>query len=180
MSIISTLLPVAATLIGTKIAADANKSAARTAAAGEHRSAEEIEAANRLAQERLMQAGKLPTRLTPSQEGQLEDARGDVRGQLAASGLRGSGRATVAAFRDVESDFRNRLLEGERGRRERLATGLSAIDRDTGYARGGAERNTGLIGANATTANAGLRGAAVGSILGAVANEAKERESRRA
>ena len=180
MSIYTTLISGAATIIGANIAAKGNKKAAGIAADSERRSAEEIAASNRLAQSRLTEAAKLPTRLTPSQEVQLDRARTDIRGQLASSGLRGSGRATVAAFRDVESDLRNRMLDSERGRRERLSTGLANIDMSTGRSTGEATRQGGMYAADATTSNAGLRGAAVGSILGSIASEAKERESRRA
>lgn len=180
MGIISGLIGGAATIIGSSIAAKGNKKAAGIAADSERRSAAEIAEANRLAQARLKEAGKLPTELTPSQEEQLDKARTDIRGQLASSGLRGSGRATVAAFRDVESDLRNRMLDSERGRRERLSAGLAEIDIGTGRAIGGATRRGGQYAADATTANAGLRGAAVGSILGSISSEMKERESRRA
>lgn len=180
MSILSAVISAGATIVGAKIAASGNKKAAAAATAGEERSAEAIREANRLAQARLTQAGKIPTQLTASQEAELDRARDDIRGQLASSGLRGSGRATVAAFREVESDLRNRMLEGERGRRERLATGLASIDMNSGQVTGDAAQRSGQYAANLATANAGLRGAAVGSILGSIASEAKERESRRA
>lgn len=66
-----------------------------------------------------------PDRLTPDQEYQLEEARRQALTGLNASGLRGSGRATTAVLRGVESDFRNRAIAQNRDRTDRAAAALA-------------------------------------------------------
>ena len=82
MSIYTALASGAATIIGANIAAKGNKKAASIAANSERRSAEEIAAANRLAQSRLTEAAKLPTRLTPSRSIPISSA---IRATVSAS-----------------------------------------------------------------------------------------------
>ena len=181
----------------------ANTEAAEAAAEAERARIEAIREGNRLAQERFerIQEETAPARsflrrtvagvhgLTPFQMQQLEDLRRRTQQFLAASGLRGAGRSTVAAMRAVESDFVNRALEANRGRADVAASqlaraGFSAarsgaiLESSTGRAAGEGALRSGLFGAQAGIANAALRGEALGDIASLISTEAKGRESR--
>lgn len=103
---------------------------------------------------------------------------------LNKSGLRGSGRAVLEALRGVESDFRANAIDTNLNRRDTAsrqlagenfnATGNAArIDASTGRTVGDAEVGKAVVTGNADTANAGLRGSAIGDIAGIIASEEK-------
>lgn len=195
-----------ANVYSSYVAQDANIEAARLANEGAMANAEAIREGNRRAQERFetLQAQSAPAQsylrrtmveapstLTPMQKQQLDDLRRDTTATLAANGLRGAGRATVAAVRATESDFRNRAFDSNRARSDRAAsqlanqfatasTNAAMLDQDTGKAIGTGMNTAGVNAAGATTANAGLRGQAIGDIASLVRTELKdqERESR--
>lgn len=184
----------------------ANIEAARISAEGALAEARAIEEGNRLAQERYAAIQQQtapaqsylrgvvvqdPTRLTPLQENQMADLRRDTNAALAASGLRGAGRATVAAIRQVEDQARNRMVDGNRARQDSAASQLSGqfnsaatnsanLDAATGRATGSALRYVGGTGAGATVANEQITGKTMGDLTSLVASELKERgrESR--
>lgn len=133
--------------------------------------------------------------LTQAQQIGLDDLRRNGRATLAASGLRGAGRAGVASILDAErryianaadrSDAEQRsAYRQEQGDVDRAQSGLAQI-----YAQeGGAIANTeigagnslansisadGRINANATTANAALAGEAMGGLASLIADSAK-------
>lgn len=197
---------IAGTVVSSKISADANRDAARRAEAGANAQAEAIREGNELAQDRFETleertaigtrelqrlAASDPSQLTPAQLAQLEEAQRSTAIGLNASGLRGAGRATVAAFKDVEGDFRNRAVESNRTRKVDASNRLAGvnvnaigqqagIDRATGQAEGTAANRSGLFDAGATTANASLTGQAIGDITAIIAGEekAKGRKSK--
>ena len=98
-------------------------------------------------------------RLTPAQEEVLGRTRESTLASLDRSGLRGSGRATTAALRDVEGGVQNRMVEANRQRKD-IAAGNLASSYGAG-ATGGANVNMGAaqalagqaMGAGTTAAN---------------------------
>ena len=192
-----------ATISSAIFSSQANTEAAEAAAEAERARIEAIREGDRLAQERFerIQEETAPARLflrrtvagvhglTPFQMQQLEDLRRRTKQFLAASGLRGAGRSTVAAMRAVESDFVNRALEANRGRADIAASQLAgagfnaarssaALESMTGRAAGEGVLRSGLFGAQAGIENTRLRGEALGDIASLILTEAKGRESR--
>lgn len=191
-----------ATVAGAVISADANKEAARMASDASQRQADEIRRGNTLAQQRydavqeqtapavarttaMMNQGET---LTDAQREQIDEARRVTTNQLSVSPLRGSGRATVAAIRKVESDLTNDLTQQNRTRADQATRELTSqnfaatnaaagLDAATGRAVGAAAMNEGVINANATTATGSLRGQVIGDI-GTIINDAWK-ETRR-
>jgi hypothetical protein len=196
-AIIGGLAAVAGAVISTK----GNKDAAAIAAAASDREAQAIREGNEAAQKRydelaLKTAGGTeylrrvvaanPNNLTDAQKQEMDDTRRNTTRSLNASGLRGAGRATVAAFRGVESDTRGRMVGANRTRSDNAAQILSGqyssavgnsanLDASTGKAVGAGHASSGLANANATTANASVTGKALGDIAGIIASEEKER-----
>ena len=186
--------------------ASANIDAARIAAEGRLAEARAIEEGNRLVQGRFdaiqEQAAPAqsylrgvvvadPTQLTPFQKQQLDESRREITNTLATSGLRGAGRSQVAAFRAIEGDARNRLIDANRDRRDKAASTLSGqyvdaassgakLQADTGKAIGTALRNIGDVNADVTTTNVANRGQVMGDLTSLITSEFKERgrESR--
>lgn len=125
-----------------------------------------------------------PTRLTPFQENQLEDIRRRTREGLATSGLRGAGRAEVAAFQKVEGDARARLIDENRGLANTAARTLSgqfstaatnAANLDFKTAEAIADTNVarGQSAGGLRVAQSTIRGQAIGDVTGLIANELK-------
>lgn len=189
---------IAAPIAGTIMASNANREAARIAQRGAEQSAEAIAAANALAQQRFEQMQGMaqpgvdylrnvvttPQGLFPEQQQALADLRREMPRRLNAVGLRGSGRAAVSAFRDVESRFVNDALARNRGRRDAAATGLAGpffnagsqaagLDSQTGQAQANALTQAANVNANAETANAALRGQGLADIVSVINEQAK-------
>lgn len=200
---IAPAVTAAGAVAGAYITADANSEAAEKAAAASRESAAVVADGNRQAQQRyeemredaqpglayLRTATLSPMQLTPLQQQQLTEAREQTNRNLSASGLSGSGRAQVAAQRQVESDLYNRFLESNQGRADRAAGQLAgqaysagAGAAQQGAAAAGAEgrgiREAGLVEAQGGIANAQLTGAAMGDIAGIIRDEIKS-EGRR-
>lgn len=188
-----------ATAIGAITSGNANQRAAETAARASADNAAAIREGNRLAQQRFDESKQIAGpavayqqdvinsggALTPWQREQIEDARRTTTNALSVSGLRGSGRATVAAVKKVEGDLTGRFLADNQGRADRAATGLSnqffnaqnqsaALDTSTGRAAGASALDAGLYDAGADTANANLRGQAIGDIATLINDQWKE------
>lgn len=185
---------------------DANTAAARIAAEAARAKARAIADANTAAAARLepivqnaapaqaylrSAVAADPYVLTPQQKQELEDIQRQTTQGLNASGLRGAGRSYVAAFRDIVGGAKNRMVESNIGRRERAASGLSGqfdravtgqavTDASTGRAYGDSALAAGTLTANSTTANASLRGQAIGDIASYISQDIKDRtrESR--
>lgn len=214
---VAPLIGGAAAVGGALIAADANREASDKAAQAAREQAEinrqaaaastaAIREGNSLAQQRFEQAraDALPGleyqrasianagKLTPLQAQQLDDVRRTTNNALAVSGLRGSGRAAVAAVRRSEADFTNRAIDDNRRRADAAASGLAqqsfraneqaaSVDAATGRAVGqgyvdGARATgqgalqAGLYGAESDLATAQARGRAIGDI-GTIIND---------
>ena len=190
-----------ASYYGNQNTAQANIEAARISAQGQLAQAQAIEAGNRLAQARFNAIQQQtapaqsylrgvvvqdPTRLTAFQANQLADLRRRTQQGLAVSGLRGSGRSQVAAFRRVEDVARNRMIDSNRARQTNAAGALSAqygnaatnaakLDASTGRAVGGALATIGENNSQVGTANVENRGKMIGDIGSLFASEIKDR-----
>lgn len=127
--------------------------------------------------------------LQPDQEQQLEELRRNSLRGLNASGLRGSGRATTAVLRNVESDFRTKAIGENRDRRDQAArtlagpffsatTGQANVAAGEGVRLGEIDFRVGEDQADAGINNASLRGQALADITSILADSAKKRESR--
>ena len=137
--------------------------------------------------DRLVATTNGASSLTPQQQDSLDRLRSDVPGRLAASGLRGAGRASVDAFREIEGGFVNRALDTN-ARRADTAGGTLAnanfgavnnaanLDVGTGNRLSTIANNDNA--ANAGIANASLQGAALADISSFIADEAKGRKSK--
>jgi hypothetical protein len=195
--------PIAA-LGGAYLSSRANKDAAEEARKGAEANAAAIREGNRLAQSRYEEQRALstpavaylqrvmaadPSVLTPEQQRGMADYDRTAAARLAASGLRGAGRAGVAAVNEGRAGYMADLYGQNQRRSDAAAQRLSggyfdandnqaAIDRDTGRATGEAARSGGYLDANATTANAGQWGSAMGAIANLFAKENKERQSQ--
>lgn len=128
-------------------------------------------------QKQVIQQGANPA-LTPAQKIQVDDARRSTIDAMSVSGLRGSGKAVTDAVRRVESGTVANLFDQNQRRADTAASGLSnqffgaanqmgANDMRAGY-------TTGQIGADVTTADATLRGRALGDIATIVGDAARE------
>lgn len=198
------IIPAAASIGGALLGGKSNSDAADTVAQSNRDATAAQAAANEKASQRFEElradtypgmsylhrvVGAPPTTLTPLQTQQMDEARRQTTNRLATSGLRGSGRATVAAFRGVESDLRNRFTEANQGRADAAATNLASgytgavrsqagLDQATGQAAATGLTNSGLAQAGAGLATGNLYGSAIGDIGSAIAQSNKERASR--
>lgn len=192
---VAPLISGAASVTGAVIASNANERASERAAQAAQQQAEEIRRGNTLAQQRFEQnrADAEPgmayqrqmigqaDQLTDAQRAQLDDVRRVTGNQLALSGLRGSGRAAVAAVRRSETDFVNSAMESNRRRADQAAGSLAQqgfranelaanTDAATGRAIGQGAMQAGLYDAESGLANAQIRGRAIGDI-GTIIND---------
>ena len=198
---ISDLFNIGATIGSTYLQTKANKDAAKDIKKAEEERNDLIREQNRLAQERYDQytANAAPATsylrriiategggLTPGQQLQLEDTRRASRNQLASSGLRGSGRATTAALRQVEADTLGNFATENRNRAQNAANllqgqGLSATSQaaqtgvNTAIQQGQGITASGYAQGGSDIANAGLKGQALGDIASIVASDIKDR-----
>lgn len=193
-------LMAGATLYVGQQAAAANVQAAQIAAQAQARSAAAIQEGNRLAQQRFEQtqaqaqpavdalqriAASDPYTLTLQQEQEVDDTRRQTLNALSVSGLRGSGRATVAAVRQAEDNTRGRLIQQNQQRADAATTGLASqyfsatgqaanVDAATGQAVGGTIQNQGNLQAESLLANTSLQGRALGDVAAVTADALKE------
>ena len=132
------------------------------------------------------QMNQNPEELTPSQALALEDSRRITEGTLAASGLRGAGRATQALVTDADNRFRARAFEANRARsdiaaRTLAAQGLSAstnqagLISETGRAAGSAFETAGVADAARGLATGASISDAMGAIGSVIADDVKRR-----
>jgi hypothetical protein len=133
-----------------------------------------------------------PNMLTPEQEQQVADTRRTALSALQVSGLRGSGRATVATVRRTEDDTKNRLISQNQGRVDAANNALSSQYFNTTGQQVGAATNQNVVGqqgaatqagivgqqgateANSLLANTSLYGRAVGDVAAVTADALKE------
>ena len=83
------------------------------------------------------------TDLTPDQQQGLDDLHRDIRSSLAASGLRGAGRAGVAAYGDAVGRYRSRAADQNQARRDQAAGVLEARGANARTNLGNLEADTG-------------------------------------
>lgn len=188
----------APTVISTFISASANQSAAKTAAAAQNRATQaqlqSIEQARQtMAQQQAMASPGLVQMqnvirnqgtLTPAQLAALDDARRTTLGQLGASGLRGSARATAATVRDVEGRMRDQYMDANQRRADSAAGTLSGqyfnagnnvanLQTAGGTAVSQGLANVGNIQSNQTLAQGDIAGKAIGDIGSVIADSIK-------
>ncbi len=205
MDWLSALFMGGAALLGQSQASKANKRAAEIAAEAERNSTAAIVQGNQQAQARFDQlstqgqpgmdylrtvTGADPNVLTPQQQLQMEDLRRASTQQLAASGLRGSGRAVTASLRQVEQAGMGDMIAGNQRRSDAAASQLAGIGSNsqvaagqtqqaTGQAIGQGIQSTGNTLANAELANAGTNASTMGAIASIFANDAKDRAAEK-
>lgn len=202
--VLSSAVQGVAAVAGSAIAANANAEAAEIAAQAAQRQTDAINAANAQAQQRFdtiqsqtapgvshlrTTALTAPEQLTPEQRFQLDQTRQEALNSLNASGLRGSGRATTAVLRNVESGFRNTAIGQNRNRQDTAANVLAGQNFNAATAGANAvigqgrdvaaiEGDIGQTRANLETANARLTGQALADVGSIIADANKRRESR--
>lgn len=199
----SGLVQAGAAIANTIIADRANDKAADRAKAAAEEDARLRREANEQAQRRFEEIQRQtapansylrsvyanPNALNPLQRQQLEETRRTVANQLATSGLRGSGRAQVAALRGVESDFINRAVDANLRRADQAAqqqssqgynatSQMAGLDAATGRAAGDAALRGGIYQAEGDLATAQTQTRAIADLAGFMASEAKGRRSR--
>lgn len=222
-TILPNLIEAGATIYSNKLVADANERAADTYADASRQSTQAYTSAinqrtdairegNERAQARYdeQQQQTLPAvqylqnvvaqdpyQLTPLQKVDQDRLRRDTRNTLAASNLRGAGRATTQAIRGVESDWYGRAVASNQRRSDTAANQLgreyfnagddaARIDVKTGLAVGlgyediGRNQASSYLDvaseqANADLATAGTNVGTVGTIASVFANDAKEK-----
>lgn len=216
----STLINVGARIWGANEAQDANDQAAQTYADAADRGLEEYRIGADLARDQLNLARRQyqdmqrtaqpgvqylqhltaedPYLMTPNQQTAIQDASREADASLAASGLRGAGRATTEAIKQVQSDLRANFIDQNQRRSDAAASGLAGpyfsagsgaasttaaganIPLRTGAVAADTYTDVGANNANATTANGLINGQMIGSIGSIFANDVndRQRESR--
>lgn len=122
--------------------------------------------------------------LNPAQQTALDDSRRTTIDSLHGSGLRGSGRATVAAVRKVEGDMRDQYLNQNQNRADNAAGALSSQYFNAGNnlasnatSQGNAISqgltSVGDINASGALGQSGISGKAIGDIGAIIADEIK-------
>lgn len=108
--------------------------------------------------------------LTPAQNLALDNARRQSMTALNTSGLRGSGRATVATIKDVDNTMRTQYMDQNRQRADQAATALSSQYFTSGRDINNSNTQIGQskVGAGQATAQ-GITGAADANAAGTLA-----------
>lgn len=94
-------------------------------------------------------SGEDPSKLTASQQRQLDQLKRSSAQRLAASGLRGAGRAGVALANDAELGFRAKAEDENRARVDRAIASLFGTGSGAATALAGLTERTGTQGFNA-------------------------------
>lgn len=202
---IAPMIKVGADLIGGRNARRANDRAIEESQRGAAQRAADIRAGNARATERLDELIRQaapgtqslrdaaiadPGDLTPSQQRSLDTTRRNTAATLAASSLRGSGRAITASIRDVEAGAKAGFRDSNQQRADRAAGQLqqqvpgaiqaqAGLDAGTGQATGFAAQQVGSAGAAGTVANAENRGRTRGRALADISSIALDEIARR-
>lgn len=181
---------VGSTLLNRSTANDAIKSASQTQAEAAQRGAQaQVDAANAakgyyassITNDQAMQGQAAPgvaqqqtaitqqNTLTPAQEMALENARRQSVNGLNSSGLRGSGRATVAAVKNIDDTMRGGFMDQNRARADTAASALSNQYFTTGRDINTQNANSATAGINAGTAvGKGITDAGAATAAGAI------------
>lgn len=191
-SLVNTVLQVGTALYGQSQARKANEKAANIMAAATNKNTEAIQAGAQEAKgiynaQQLRAApgtnylstvvARNPYELTPEQRAGLDEARRQAQARLAASGLRGAGRAVTASIRNVEGDYTNRAVTSNLGSQQSAANTLATEGFSAGTNEANLVANTGVrvgagnLSAGETMANQETAGGKVaGSTMGAIAS----------
>ncbi|KAA5605421.1 hypothetical protein F1188_10995 [Roseospira marina] len=102
-----------------------------------------------------------PGALTPSQQRLVEDTRADMRARLAASGLRGAGRAGVATFNDGDAALAARLHDQNQDRIDRATETLGRYGYGATGSVADATQTAALTNANTLLRTAGQQADAI-------------------
>lgn len=127
-----------------------------------------------------------PYTLTPGQQTGLEDTRRQARNSLAYGGLRGAGRAGVAAFNEADRRYTDAAYASNQARADAAAGQLSGqgfgvtqqaagFDIATGRGVAGGAVPAADDKASSNLANAALKGSVVGTLSSFIANDQKDR-----
>lgn len=204
-SLIPSLIETGTSLVGTALGLRANKNATERYMEAQRlrdqairegnqealRILEEIMAETQPAVAGLRRiAAEDPRTLRPAQQTALADARRITANRLATTGLRGSGRAEVAAVRDVEGRLKGDMIESNLARQERSLSQLASpyFQAQTGRANIAAGQGPQIAGLYGETGEAGQRqelakghlyGQAIKDIGSVIAEAQKRRERER-
>jgi hypothetical protein len=173
-----TLLKIGGTAYGAYQASKANEAAAQNMQAANNRMIQQQQANQAQSASGLSRVQDIIRRgsaLTPYQKSQIDDARRQTVNAMSASGLRGSGRATVAAVRNVEENMKGRFMDANQQRADNAATGLSQQYFNTSNNISNGLINQGNISAGQTLSNASIRGQAIGDIGAVIADEIRQK-----
>jgi len=206
MSWLGAALQAVTAIGGSLISSSANKKAANVAAQATNTRTDAIREGNRVSQQQFEDIKKTakpgvdylrsvvtsdPRLLMTGQQERLNDARRQTIGSLSASGLRGAGRTTTAAVRDVERRFGADAYESNRNRLDRSAGQLSQPyfsasttqanqSAQTGRDVANSENGLGAIKAESATATGENAASTLGALSSIIADEqkAKGRDSK--
>lgn len=115
--------------------------------------------------------------ITPAQQIALDNARRDTLNALSVGGLQGSGRATVAAVNNVDSNMRTNFMQGNQNTANQAASGLSGQYFNAGTALGNNAINQGDKQSNQIIGNTGLGTSSLNDISGAIADYTKNQNA---
>ena len=198
---VSALVETGVNFFGEREAQKANDRAADLVSQASFRNAQAITDATAAANKRFDEQQELsrvgtdvlrtiaasdPSQLTPAQIRALEDSQRDAQATIAATGLRGAGRATVAALQETDARFREGAQQDNINRQLEAATRLSGQDFSAGTnaaqvsfrgipAAAEAASKAAEPLANADIANTRLRGGGLADISSLIADETKTR-----
>lgn len=193
-------------IAGGLIQAGANQSAANRYAAGQTAAAQALADSNRAAiarldavraetapaRERMIATlGTDPNTLTPSQMLGREDVLRSTTNQLAASGLRGSGRAGVRVLSEADRSFKANAVDQNLRRGDQAASQLASIgaganqlaaqtDSASGARLAAVDQAKANDAANFEAGQGRVAGSTLGAVTSAIANSLKDegRQSR--
>lgn len=179
-SILPSLIQTGANVGGNILSQEANEKAAKeTQAANAQEAAilqEQRDQGNSgtLALQQQVQRG---AQLTPDQQTQLNLTREQTMNALHAGGLSGSGRATVAAVNNVDSNLKSNFMGENQRLANTAATGLSGQSFNAGRELGQNYVSQGGNKGRATLGNSSLMGSSLGDIAGTIAGYTKNQNT---
>lgn len=170
---------VGSSLLGTLGSIAANKKATKTATASLVQKQQDLKKLQAAAQPGITQQYNTIARqnvLTPAQQTAINTARDTTLTALNQGGLRGSGRATVAAVKDVEGTLRNQYLDANRTRADSAASSLAGNYFNAGTNAAQVSPQIGETHGTNTLATAIQTGKAIGDIGALIADEQKNKK----
>lgn len=197
--VLPAIVGVGATVYGTKVAADAQKDAVKTANQAQKQATQADLQGLQMAQQNVQQLQGAASpglmrmqdiigrgeQLTPEQVLALDDARRTTTDALNGGSLRGSARATVAAINDVDGRMRTGFMAQNRQQADTAAANLSGqyfnagnnianLNRDVGNTVSQGLINTGQNNVTSGINQAAIKGQAIGDIGAVIADSIKQ------